>query len=148
MQWPPSTPFETAIGIIIFCVNVDITSYSATGPLAGSFPILSLRTNKADVIVAVEKDVAEKLDKSGEKWRYNGKYVCHTSSVDRGRTPLLIVLQICIGVVPTSDGLDLQMVRSLEETTTCVSMTSEFDYKHLSRKSVLTTEERPASGVQ
>ena len=148
MQWPPSTPFETAIGIIIFCVNVDITSYSATGPLAGSFPILSLRTNKADVIVAVEKDVAEKLDKSGEKWRYNGKYVRHISPVDRGRTPLLTVLQICIGVVPTSDGLDLRMVRSLEEPTTCVSITSEFDYKHFSRKSVLTMEERTASGVQ
>ncbi|KAM5532692.1 hypothetical protein V8D89_013661 [Ganoderma adspersum] len=57
VQWPPSTPFETAIG-----------------PLSGSFPILSLRTNKADVIVAVDKEVAEKLDQSGEKWRYNGKY--------------------------------------------------------------------------
>ncbi|KAI1790587.1 hypothetical protein LXA43DRAFT_1015926 [Ganoderma leucocontextum] len=57
VQWPPSTLFETAIG-----------------PLSGSFPILSLRTNKADVIVAVDKEVAEKLDKSGENWRYNGKY--------------------------------------------------------------------------
>lgn len=57
VQWPPSTPFETAIG-----------------PLSGSFPILSLRTNKADVIVGVDKHVAEKLDESGEKWRYNGKY--------------------------------------------------------------------------
>ncbi|KAI0759122.1 DUF89 domain-containing protein [Fomes fomentarius] len=57
VQWPPSTPFEEAIG-----------------PIAGSFPILSLRTNKADVIVAVDADVAKKLDESGEKWRYNGKY--------------------------------------------------------------------------
>ncbi|RPD77052.1 DUF89-domain-containing protein [Lentinus tigrinus ALCF2SS1-7] len=57
VQWPPSTPFETAIG-----------------PIAGKFPILSLRTNKADVIVAVDDDVAKKLDESGEKWRYNGKY--------------------------------------------------------------------------
>ncbi|TBU44588.1 hypothetical protein BD309DRAFT_957998 [Dichomitus squalens] len=57
VQWPPSTPFQTAIG-----------------PLAGSFPILSLRTNKADVIVAVDEEVADRLDKSGEKWRYNGKY--------------------------------------------------------------------------
>ncbi|KAI0744716.1 hypothetical protein C8Q76DRAFT_789208 [Earliella scabrosa] len=57
VQWPPSTPFEEAIG-----------------PIAGSFPILSLRTNKADVIVAVDPDVAKKLDESGEKWRYNGKY--------------------------------------------------------------------------
>ncbi|KAH9893939.1 DUF89 domain-containing protein [Cubamyces lactineus] len=57
VQWPASTPFETAIG-----------------PIAGSFPILSLRTNKADVIVGVDQEVADKLDKSGEKWRYNGKY--------------------------------------------------------------------------
>ncbi|OJT12344.1 Protein-glutamate O-methyltransferase [Trametes pubescens] len=57
VQWPTSTPFETAIG-----------------PLAGSFPILSLRTNKADVIVAIDDEVAEKLESSGEKWRYNGKY--------------------------------------------------------------------------
>ncbi|KAI0632878.1 DUF89 domain-containing protein [Trametes polyzona] len=57
VQWPPSTPFETAIG-----------------PIAGTFPILSLRTNKADVIVGVDQEVADKLDKSGEQWRYNGKY--------------------------------------------------------------------------
>ncbi|KAI0651281.1 DUF89 domain-containing protein [Trametes meyenii] len=57
VQWPVSTPFEEAIG-----------------PIAGSFPILSLRTNKADVIVAVDQEVADKLEKSGEKWRYNGKY--------------------------------------------------------------------------
>ncbi|EIW56647.1 DUF89 domain-containing protein [Trametes versicolor FP-101664 SS1] len=57
IKWPTSTPFETAIG-----------------PLAGSFPILSLRTNKADVIVAIDDEIAEKLESSGEKWRYNGKY--------------------------------------------------------------------------
>ncbi|KAI0717732.1 hypothetical protein C8T65DRAFT_640596 [Cerioporus squamosus] len=57
VQWPPATPFDTAIG-----------------PIAGKFPILSLRTNKADVIVAVDDEVAKKLDESGEKWRYNGKY--------------------------------------------------------------------------
>ena len=45
------------------------------GPIAGKFPILSLRTNKADVIVAVDEEVAKKLDESGEKWRYNGKCV-------------------------------------------------------------------------
>lgn len=49
--------------------------FSCTGPLAGSFPILSLRTNKADVVVAVDKDLADRLDKSGERWRYSGKYV-------------------------------------------------------------------------
>ncbi|PCH42909.1 DUF89 domain-containing protein [Wolfiporia cocos MD-104 SS10] len=57
VKWPAHTPFETAIG-----------------PLAGSFPILSLRTNKADVIVGIDKALAEKLDNSGENWRYSGKY--------------------------------------------------------------------------
>ncbi|KAI0776814.1 hypothetical protein BD413DRAFT_610398 [Trametes elegans] len=57
VQWPASTPFQQAIG-----------------PIAGTFPILSLRTNKADVIVDIQPEVVEKLDKSGEKWRYNGKY--------------------------------------------------------------------------
>ena len=57
------------------------TSPIPIGPLSGSFPILSLRTNKADVVVAVDEEVAEKLERSGEKWRYNGKYVhlCHPS---------------------------------------------------------------------
>ncbi|KIY74156.1 DUF89 domain-containing protein [Cylindrobasidium torrendii FP15055 ss-10] len=57
IAWPADTPFEEAIG-----------------PLAGAFPILSLRTNKADVVVGVPSDVAAKLDASGEKWRVNGKY--------------------------------------------------------------------------
>ncbi|OSX56693.1 hypothetical protein POSPLADRAFT_1076550 [Postia placenta MAD-698-R-SB12] len=56
VRWPAWTPFREALG-----------------PLAGSFPILSLRTNKADVVVAVDKEKADKLDKSGEHWRYNGK---------------------------------------------------------------------------
>ena len=37
--------------------------------------MLSLRTNKADVVVGVNKEVAEKLDESGEKWRVEGRYV-------------------------------------------------------------------------
>ncbi|KAL4247701.1 Sugar phosphate phosphatase [Abortiporus biennis] len=57
IRWPVSTPFETALG-----------------PLAGSLPILSLRTNKADVVVGVDEDVAKRLDDQGEKWRVNGKY--------------------------------------------------------------------------
>ncbi|EKM52419.1 uncharacterized protein PHACADRAFT_260786 [Phanerochaete carnosa HHB-10118-sp] len=57
VSWPVSTPFEEAVG-----------------PLAGDFPILSLRTNKADVVVGVPQDVADKLDAAGEKWRVNGKY--------------------------------------------------------------------------
>ncbi|KAH8094465.1 DUF89 domain-containing protein [Cristinia sonorae] len=57
VAWPAPTPFETAIG-----------------PLAGAFPILSLRTNKADVVVGVPQEVADALDAKGEKWRVNGKY--------------------------------------------------------------------------
>ncbi|TCD59952.1 hypothetical protein EIP91_011016 [Steccherinum ochraceum] len=57
VAWPVSTPFETAIG-----------------PVAGAFPILSLRTNKADVVVGVSQEVADALDAKGEKWRVNGKY--------------------------------------------------------------------------
>lgn len=49
------------------------TAEEAFGPLAGSFPILSLRTNKADVVVGVEKEVAERLDASEEKWRVDGR---------------------------------------------------------------------------
>ncbi|KAG6841398.1 hypothetical protein C0991_011562 [Blastosporella zonata] len=43
------------------------------GPLAGSFPLLSLRTNKADVVVGVDKETAERLDASSEKWRVDGR---------------------------------------------------------------------------
>ncbi|KAJ6482870.1 DUF89 domain-containing protein [Mycena vitilis] len=57
VQWPAWTPFANALG-----------------PLAGSFPLLSLRTNKADVVVGVERDVAERLDKEGSKWRVDGRY--------------------------------------------------------------------------
>ena len=46
-----------------------------SGSFGGAFPILSLRTNKADVVVGVTQDVADELDASGEKWRTNGKYV-------------------------------------------------------------------------
>ncbi|KAJ7239980.1 DUF89 domain-containing protein [Mycena haematopus] len=56
VQWPAWTSFSTALG-----------------PLAGSFPLLSLRTNKADVVVGVEREIAEKLDKSGSKWRVDGR---------------------------------------------------------------------------
>ncbi|TFK47253.1 DUF89 domain-containing protein [Heliocybe sulcata] len=56
IRWPAHTSFEEAIG-----------------PLVGSFPILSLRTNKADVVVGVDEEVARRLDESGEKWRVNGK---------------------------------------------------------------------------
>ncbi|KAI0297018.1 hypothetical protein B0F90DRAFT_1742372 [Multifurca ochricompacta] len=58
LRWPVDTPFETAVG-----------------PLARSFPLLSLRTNKADVAVGIPRSVAEALDARGEKWRVNGRYV-------------------------------------------------------------------------
>jgi hypothetical protein len=32
-----------------------------------------LRTNKADVVVGVEREIAEKLDGSGSKWRVDGR---------------------------------------------------------------------------
>ncbi|KIL65759.1 hypothetical protein M378DRAFT_161764 [Amanita muscaria Koide BX008] len=57
IKWPAWTDFAEALG-----------------PLAGSFPLLSLRTNKADVVVGVDRDVAERLDRSGEKWRVDGSY--------------------------------------------------------------------------
>ncbi|KAF8623299.1 hypothetical protein AX17_007471 [Amanita inopinata Kibby_2008] len=46
----------------------------ALGPLAGSFPMLSLRTNKADVAVGIDRTVVEQLDQAGEKWRVSGRY--------------------------------------------------------------------------
>lgn len=57
VKWPVSTSFETALG-----------------PLGRSFPLLSLRTNKADVVVGIDQAVADKLDEKGEKWRINGRY--------------------------------------------------------------------------
>lgn len=55
--WPAWTSFESALG-----------------PLAGSFPLLSLRTNKADVVVGVDRNTVERLENSGEKWRVDGRY--------------------------------------------------------------------------
>nr|GAT53691.1 predicted protein [Mycena chlorophos] len=58
IQWPAWTEFGEALGA-----------------LGGSFPILSLRTNKADVVVGVPRDVAEKLDaEQGKQWRVDGRY--------------------------------------------------------------------------
>ncbi|KAH9976623.1 DUF89 domain-containing protein [Lactifluus volemus] len=57
IRWPVDTPFETAVG-----------------PLAHAFPLLSLRTNKADVAVGIPQSVADALDARGEKWRVNGRY--------------------------------------------------------------------------
>jgi len=57
IRWPANTAFNAAIG-----------------PIAGAFPILSLRTAKADVVVGVELAKAEELDKRDERWRVSGKY--------------------------------------------------------------------------
>ncbi|KAF8584440.1 DUF89-domain-containing protein [Ramaria rubella] len=57
VKWPPSTPFSLALG-----------------PLAGTFPILSLRTLKADVAVGLSDECALTLDAKDPKWRVNGKY--------------------------------------------------------------------------
>lgn len=54
--------------------NRRVLSFPVLGPLSGCFPLLSLRTNKADVVVGVDKGVAERLDSSGEKWRVDGRY--------------------------------------------------------------------------
>jgi len=70
VRWPVDTPFETALG-----------------PLARAFPLLSLRTSKADVVVGIPRSVAEALDARGEKWRINGRYAL-VSFVPRGDTDL------------------------------------------------------------
>ncbi|KAE9406130.1 DUF89 domain-containing protein [Gymnopus androsaceus JB14] len=57
IQWPPLTPFDEALG-----------------PLAGSFPLLSLRTNKADVAVGLDEEVLKKTEAKDPKWRVNGKF--------------------------------------------------------------------------
>lgn len=56
IKWPVHTPFIDAIG-----------------PLNGAIPILSLRTNKADVVVGVSEAVAQEIETKDPKWRVNGK---------------------------------------------------------------------------
>ncbi|KAI6038847.1 DUF89 domain-containing protein [Pisolithus marmoratus] len=67
VKWPVSTPFVTALG-----------------PLAGSFPLLSLRTNKSDIVAGVPQDVAVRLDEKDKRWRINGKYAL-ISFMPKGR---------------------------------------------------------------
>ncbi|GHJ89415.1 hypothetical protein NliqN6_5817 [Naganishia liquefaciens] len=56
-KWAPTTPFEEALG-----------------PLNGQFPLVSLRTNKADPIVGLPEGTAERLDETTPDWRVSGKY--------------------------------------------------------------------------
>jgi hypothetical protein len=56
VKWPVSTLIETALG-----------------PLAGRFPLLSLRTNKADVIVGISEESAKRAEFEDAKWRVDGK---------------------------------------------------------------------------
>ena len=56
--WDSTTPFKTALG-----------------PLASQFPLLSLRTNKADVIVGLDHGIPQQLESQGDlDWRVSGKY--------------------------------------------------------------------------
>lgn len=48
-------------------------SSNGLGPLAGLFPILSLRTSKADVVVGLTEARAKELQAFDPKWRVNGK---------------------------------------------------------------------------
>ncbi|KAJ3729202.1 DUF89 domain-containing protein [Lentinula guzmanii] len=57
IKWPSWTSFEEALG-----------------PLAGSFPLLSLRTNKADVAVGLDKEVLVQIEEKDANWRVNGKF--------------------------------------------------------------------------
>ncbi|KAF9074499.1 hypothetical protein BDP27DRAFT_1317209 [Rhodocollybia butyracea] len=57
IRWPALTPFDEALG-----------------PLAGSFPLLSLRTNKADVAVGLDSEVLARTEAKDPKWRVNGKF--------------------------------------------------------------------------
>lgn len=56
-------------------------TFLSTGPLAGLFPILSLRTLKADVAVGLTDDLAKALDVKDPKWRVNGKQVIYRSLI-------------------------------------------------------------------
>lgn len=55
--WEVNTPFEQAIG-----------------PLKGQFPLVTFRTNKAHVLVGVEKAKANAAEAEDERWRVDGKW--------------------------------------------------------------------------
>ena len=60
-----------------YLVDPPFERPSYSGPLAGKIPILSLRTNKADVVVGLSEGVGEAMDADPEKdgWRTSGRHV-------------------------------------------------------------------------
>ncbi|WFD44518.1 hypothetical protein MPSI1_003186 [Malassezia psittaci] len=56
-EWPSDTPFTTALG-----------------DLAGKFPLLALRTCKAEVCVGLRPGQAESLNERDAEWRTNGHW--------------------------------------------------------------------------
>ncbi|KAF9498122.1 hypothetical protein BDN71DRAFT_440515 [Pleurotus eryngii] len=58
VKWPSWTPLSEAVS-----------------PHVGSFPLLSLRANKADIVSGFDRDIAQRLCQSDETWRVNGRCV-------------------------------------------------------------------------
>ena len=82
IRWPSWTDFAEALGVLIIALDITfillLTIIPGIGPLAGSFPLLSLRTNKADVAVGIDRATVERLDLAGENWRVSGRSVRST----------------------------------------------------------------------
>ncbi|KAN0080028.1 Protein of unknown function DUF89 domain containing protein [Tylopilus felleus] len=76
--WPYWNMKERASQLWSWLHDSDLVIFKvrtfSIGPLAGAFPLLSLRTNKADVAVGIPQEIADELDQRGEKWRVSGKY--------------------------------------------------------------------------
>ncbi|KAF8556729.1 DUF89-domain-containing protein [Imleria badia] len=71
--WPYWNMKERASPLWSWLHDSDLVIFKVC-PLAGAFPLLSLRTNKADVAVGIPQEIADELDGRGEKWRVSGKY--------------------------------------------------------------------------
>lgn len=69
----------------------DLPFSMAIGPLAsedGAPPVASLRTIKSDVVVGVDNEVADRLDKEEPGWRISGKYAVVLLSDGRKDVPV------------------------------------------------------------